>query len=135
MTSLLRPQSRSSGKLAVVIGATSGIGKGCALVEAMEKISSNNDAATGGASAASGLGAKHAFYACNAFSLANVAETAAEIRKNHASVDALVLSQGMATIQEFTPTIDGNDQKLTLHYWSRMAFIHELLPSLRTAAA
>jgi len=35
--------------------------------------------------------------------------------------------------QGFTPTVDGNDEKLTLHYWGRMALISELLPALRAA--
>ena len=37
--------------------------------------------------------------------------------------------------QGFTPTAEGNDQKLTLHYWSRMALATELLPLLRAAPA
>lgn len=43
------------------------------------------------------------------------------------------MSQGMATVQGFTPTVDGNDEKLTLHYWGRMALASELLPHLRKA--
>ena len=45
----------------------------------------------------------------------------------------LVLTQGMATIQGFTPTPEGLDQKLTLHYFSRIAFIEALLPALRNS--
>jgi len=53
----------------------------------------------------------------DAFDLKDVAREAAEVRQKHPVIDVLVLSQGMATVQGFTPTPDGNDQKLTLHYW------------------
>ena len=78
-------------------------------------------------------GNQHEFIACDAFSLQNVAEAAAAIRASRKVVDVLVLSQGMGTIQGFTPTVDGNDEKLTLHYWGRMAIISELLPAIRAA--
>ena len=130
-------------------------------------------------------GGQHEFISCDAFSLQNLAQAAADIRASHKAVDVLVLSQGMATIQVchtntarvrtrtftrrrthknnrtkknphppnhphrktdththththmhtqgFTPTVDGNDEKLTLHYWGRMALISELLPALRAA--
>lgn len=48
-------------------------------------------------------------------------------------IDALVMTQGMATIQKFTPTSEGNDEKLTLHYWSRAAFASCLMPALRSS--
>ena len=49
-------------------------------------------------------------------------------------IDALVMTQGMASIQNFTPTSEGNDEKLTLHFWSRAAFAYELLPALRASS-
>ncbi|KAL3764858.1 hypothetical protein ACHAW5_008474 [Stephanodiscus triporus] len=49
-------------------------------------------------------------------------------------IDALVMTQGMATMQKFKPTVDGNDEKLTLHYWSRAAFASCLLPGLRRSS-
>jgi len=66
------------------------------------------------AASASAAAIKHEFRPCDAFDL-----------------DALVMTQGMATTQSFTPTVDGNDEKLTLHYWSRAAFATALLPALR----
>ena len=43
----------------------------------------------------------------------------------------LVVSQGMATTQGFTPVPEtGLDQKLTLHYWGRVALARALAPSL-----
>ena len=65
-----------------------------------------------------GGGYQHEFRACDAFELGSVKDCAQGIVKDYAAankgVDALVMTQGMATIQGFTPTKDGNDQKLTL---------------------
>ena len=44
------------------------------------------------------------------------------------------MTQGMATTQGFTPTVDGNDQKMTLHYYSRMGMIQSLLPALKQSS-
>jgi hypothetical protein len=77
----------------------------------------------------------HEFRPCDAFDLSQVRECASDIVRDHGGsdggIDALVMTQGMATVQSFTPTIDGNDMKLTLHYWSRMAFASCLLPAMR----
>lgn len=127
---------------AVVVGATNGIGKACAhrlagagfniIAVGRDKpgraealISELNDKSPPNSSPS------HEFRPCDAFSLGAVKECAEGIVKDHGSIDAVVMSQGMATIQSFTPTIDGNDEKMTLHYWSRMAFADLLLPSLR----
>lgn len=53
----------------------------------------------------------------DAFDLKDVARAAAAVKAARPVVDVLLLSPGMATVQGFTPTPDGNDQKLTLHYW------------------
>jgi hypothetical protein len=76
---------------------------------------------------------QHQFRACDAFELNQVKACAESIvqdfeKKN--GIDALVMTQGMATIQSFTPTSEGNDEKLTLHFWSRAAFATCLLPAL-----
>ena len=46
----------------------------------------------------------------------------------------LVMSQGMATIQGYTPTSDGLDQKLSLHYYSRVVLAKALAPLLAKSA-
>jgi len=76
---------------------------------------------------------KHEFRPCNAFELSQVQKCSKEIVNDHKGIDALVMTQGMATIQGFTPTSEANDEKLTLHYWSRAAFANCLLPSLRSS--
>jgi NAD(P)-dependent dehydrogenase (short-subunit alcohol dehydrogenase family) len=135
-------------KTAVVVGATNGIGKAisCRLAhegfnviavgrdkpgraqEVMDQLirCSNNNGEL-----------QHEFRACDAFELKQVKECADSIvqdfeKKN--GIDALVMTQGMATIQSFTPTSEGNDEKLTLHFWSRAAFATCLLPALRASS-
>ena len=76
---------------------------------------------------------KHEFRPCNAFELSQVQQCSQDIVNDHRGIDALVMTQGMATIQGFAPTSEGNDEKLTLHYWSRAAFANCLLPSLRSS--
>ena len=73
----------------------------------------------------------HEFIACNAFSLRDVQLAAKTILAKHDKIDALIMTQGMATTQGFTPTAEGNDEKLTLHYYSRMAWAWLLLPALK----
>jgi hypothetical protein len=70
----------------------------------------------------------HEFRPCDTFSLSQVASCATRIVQDRKTVDAVVMTQGMATIQGFTPTAEGNDEKLTLHYWSRAVFSSMLLP-------
>lgn len=131
-------------KTAVVVGATNGIGKAisCRLArDGFDVIAVGRDkpgrkeevlqhlancAADGNATAST-----HQFYPCDAFSLSQVKSTSQIICQEHKSIDALIMTQGMATIQSFTPTYEGNDEKLTLHYWSRAAFTTCLLPSLQ----
>jgi len=129
---------KCTNKTAVVVGATNGIGQACAhrLAEAgFSIIAVGRDKPGRSESIISDLNAKgggpHEFRACDAFSLKDVKECADGIVKDKKNIDALVMTQGMATIQGFTPTIDGNDEKLTLHIWSRAAFTNQLLPALR----
>ncbi len=129
---------------AVVVGATNGIGKACAnrLAGAGFNVTAVGRDRPGRAEAViselnekspPGSSPSHEFRPCDAFSLRAVKECAEGIVRDHKEIDALVTTQGMATVQSFTPTVDGNDEKITLHYWSRMAFADRLLPSLRTS--
>ncbi|OQR88572.1 FabG domain-containing protein, partial [Thraustotheca clavata] len=55
------------------------------------------------------------------------------IAENYKQLDRLVLTQGILTTQGRKETSEGIDQKLSLHYYSRMAFIQEFLPLLRAS--
>lgn len=156
LTSSAYTAARKSNRTAVVVGATSGIGRACAnrlaeqgynviavgrdrpgraesIIEELNDKSfsslsffamSPNDSGT----------PKHEFYPCDAFLLSVVQSTAKEIKSKHPTIDVLILTQGMATTQGFTPTKEGNDEKMTLHYYSRMAMTLALLPALRQSS-
>ena len=138
-----------SSRTAVVVGATSGIGQACShrlaeqgwkviavgrhregrsqqIIEALDALSPSSDDNN-----TTTTTSRHEFVACDCFSLKDVQRATKEILAEHDTIDALVLTQGMATTQGFTPTIDGNDEKLTLHYFSRIAFSHMFLPALK----
>ncbi len=150
-------------RTAVVIAATSGIGRACAnrlaeqgytviaigrdrpgraasVVQELQSKSRESSANVTSNGDGNGDGdtedslPKHEFHPCDAFSLAAVKKLTEQISSKHDSIDVLVLSQGMATTQGHTPTEEGNDEKLTLHYYSRMAMTLGLLPALRKSS-
>ncbi len=131
-----------AGRHAVVVGGTSGIGHGIAvrLAKGNASVTIVGRDATRGAAVvdemkATGGTGSFRFLPCDAFLLENVRKTAEVIRADTPNLDILVVSQGMATLQGRTETAEGIDQKLALHYYSRMGFVGMLLPSLRAQAA
>ncbi|KAL3902893.1 MAG: hypothetical protein SGARI_005628 [Bacillariaceae sp.] len=153
LTTAAYQRTLSSSRTAVVVGATSGIGEACAhrlaeqgylvvavgrpnksgRAEAVVEALSEKSKQSPGRATTSEIPA-HEFYGCDAFSLADVHKVASDIQTKHPKIDALIMTQGMATTQGFTPTSEGNDQKLTLHFYSRMALIQSLLPALRKSS-
>lgn len=55
------------------------------------------------------------------------------VTKQISAVDILILTQGILTMDGFTPTAEKIDNKLALHYYGRMLFVQELLPLLRSS--
>ena len=70
------------------------------------------------------------FEPIDAFSLKACDAFATRYKESARPLDLLVLTQGMATVQGFTPTAEGLDQKLTLHYYSRVVLARALAPLL-----
>jgi NAD(P)-dependent dehydrogenase (short-subunit alcohol dehydrogenase family) len=130
-------------RTAVVVGATSGIGEaishrlaqqGWAVIAVGRHREGRDEAIVESLKKFSPKDTKHTFVRCDCFSLRDVKKAAQEILSTNKTIDALVVSQGMATTQGFTPTSEGNDEKLTLHYLSRIAFSNLLLPALNKSA-
>ncbi|KAJ3352263.1 hypothetical protein HDU83_008194 [Entophlyctis luteolus] len=135
------------GRHAVVVGGTAGIGLGIArrlaqadysvtivgrnLTRGREIVAEFEQAArkkdSGRASP------KFDFVQCDVSLLTNVAAACEGLRG--APVDTLVLTQGKASMDGRNETLEGLDKKMVLHYFSRMLFVRQLLPSLRQSPA
>uniref|UniRef100_A0A7S0ZHV3 Protochlorophyllide reductase n=1 Tax=Timspurckia oligopyrenoides TaxID=708627 RepID=A0A7S0ZHV3_9RHOD len=116
---------------ALVVGGTSGIGLGIAL-----SLASKGDTVVtiaGRRAQADEIVLRlkelsslpHKFESVDGFELKTLQKLTAE------SVDILIMTQEMATIQGYTPTDDGIDQKLQLHYFSRLYLAKLLAPLMK----
>ncbi|KAH8592998.1 hypothetical protein B0O99DRAFT_628602 [Bisporella sp. PMI_857] len=65
--------------------------------------------------------------------LSEVDRVCAEIRKKESHINLLVQSQGNMNLKGRDENSEGLDRKFTLNFYSRMRFIHNLLPLLTTA--
>ena len=75
-------------------------------------------------------GGRYAFVAADLFLLANAKRCVDALLVEPRPLDLLVQTQGMATIQGFTPSTEGLDQKLCLHVYSRALLASALAPAL-----
>jgi hypothetical protein len=70
------------------------------------------------------------FMQCDASLMKNIQMCANEYISNNDSLDILVLTQGIASMNGYTPTSEGIEQKLAIHYYGRVLFMQMLLPLL-----
>lgn len=126
-------------RMALVVGGTSGIGKGIALALAKRNV----QVTIAGRSAERGqqLVAQlkelsdlpHSFVPVDCFDLESVKSLAENNQSKQ--IDCLIMTQGMATIQGYTPTKNGIDQKLQLHVFSRLYLAKLLAPSMNATGS
>ncbi|EJD55710.1 NAD(P)-binding protein [Auricularia subglabra TFB-10046 SS5] len=130
--------------VAVLVGGTSGVGRGVAEVLAkytkgsahLVLIGRNKSAAD---EIIAGLpapanGGKYEFVQCDVSSMRNVGAVTRELSERLGKINYLVLSAGYLSLAGYTPTEDGVDRKLAVHYYSRFKFARDLVPLLEKAA-
>jgi NAD(P)-dependent dehydrogenase (short-subunit alcohol dehydrogenase family) len=131
-----------AGRSAVVVGGTSGIGRGIAvrLAEANASVTivgrdEKRAAEVLADLARVGGGGKHAFVrVADGSLLANTKSFSESYLREHKTLDVLVLTQGIGTLQGRTETSEGLDVKMATHFFGRMGFVADLLPALRASA-
>ncbi|KAG9026046.1 hypothetical protein FRB95_009480 [Tulasnella sp. JGI-2019a] len=130
--------------VALFVGATAGIGQGT--VEAFARATKGNAhimicgrSKTSADKIIAGLPqtpeSKYEFIECDVSLMKNVTDTVSSIRSRVDTLNYLVLSQGIFIMQAFTPTSEGIDMKLALHFYSRWKFVDGLMPLLERAKA
>jgi len=125
----------------VVVGGTSGIGQGIAMRLARANVSVTivgRDEKRGASiveemkKQATSPEAKFDFIRCDASLVRNVRAFSLEFAKAHSDgIDFLVLSQGIGSISGRSPTVEGIDIKLAIHYYCRIAMVQALIPLLQ----
>lgn len=130
-----------TGKVALVCGATSGIGKGIAYVLAGLKanvaVVARNEQL--GNEVVSDLrkinpNGTYEMLLCDASSMNSIKDCSKKFNAKFDKLNYCVLSQGIATLEGRKETTEGIDTKMALHYYGRMMFIDQLAPILKKTA-
>ncbi|OQR80922.1 FabG domain-containing protein [Thraustotheca clavata] len=123
---------------ALVVGGTSGIGEAIAtrLAQARFNVVVAGRNIDRGNSVVEKLHSKHpkgahSFLPLDAQYVSDIHGLSNEFKH----LDRLVCTQGISTIQARTETREGLDQKMALHYYSRIALAQEFLPLLRQSTS
>lgn len=128
--------------VAVLVGGTSGIGRG--VTQALAKYTNGNahlilvgrnKAAADRIIATLPKGGQYEFVEADVSTMRNVGAVTRELSQRLGKINYLVITSGILSFKGFTPTEDGIDYKLALHYYQRFKFARDLAPLLEKAAA
>jgi NAD(P)-dependent dehydrogenase (short-subunit alcohol dehydrogenase family) len=128
-------------KVALCVGATAGIGKAMALklaeCGASVTIMGRNEKI--GKEIVKELEKKnplgiHNLILCDAMSMRSIKQACNEYKSSVSKLNYVVFTQGIATTQGRTETMEGLDQKMAIHYYGRVMFCLELLDILNQTA-
>ncbi|KAJ6583487.1 NAD(P)-binding protein [Mycena vulgaris] len=130
--------------VAIFVGGTSGIGQGMAEAFARHTKGNAHIVLVGRNRAAAEAilatfpkptapGAKHEFVECDITLMKNVGRVAGELRARIPTINFLVLTPGVMTMNARNETEEGIDRKLAVHYYGRWRFIKDLLPAVESA--
>ncbi|KAJ6533419.1 NAD(P)-binding protein [Mycena vulgaris] len=130
--------------VAIFVGGTSGIGQGMAEAFARHTKGNAHIVLVGRNRAAAEAilatfpkptapGAKHEFVECDITLMKNVGRVAGELRSRIPTINFLVLTPGVMTMNGRNETEEGIDRKLAVHYYGRWRFIQDLLPAVEAA--
>lgn len=126
-----KPQSKVQLTETRVICAPTIVSRPCS----MGRDSVRGDEAVKACQKARGGAGAHEFVHVDAALLSNIRAAAATFSATHDRLDALVLTQSIASMDGRTETAEGIDKKLALHYFGRFEFTEALLPLLRRGPA
>lgn len=129
-----------SGRNAVVTGATAGIGRAIAIDLAKRGanvivVGRSDKGVLDELKQVAPQGA-HRFVSCDLTLVSNTRKCMRDIvdKSSGGVIDVLVLSAGMGTIDSRTETSEGLDQKLALHYYTRVAAVLEVQDALQKSS-
>jgi NAD(P)-dependent dehydrogenase (short-subunit alcohol dehydrogenase family) len=139
-------------KSALIVGGTAGIGAavarrlaaqsvnvvivgrngeaGRAVVMEMEALAKSSASS----SSSSAEPPQFSFIQADVSLLANSRQLAADYQRDHDALHFLVMCPCMASLSGYSPTTEGVDVKLALHYYTRVQLAQSLLPLLRQTA-
>eukprot|EP00603_Paraphysomonas_imperforata_P002364 CAMPEP_0114437164 /NCGR_PEP_ID=MMETSP0103-20121206/13859_1 /TAXON_ID=37642 ORGANISM="Paraphysomonas imperforata, Strain PA2" /NCGR_SAMPLE_ID=MMETSP0103 /ASSEMBLY_ACC=CAM_ASM_000201 /LENGTH=276 /DNA_ID=CAMNT_0001607521 /DNA_START=181 /DNA_END=1011 /DNA_ORIENTATION=+ len=100
--------------------------RGQEIVQQMQQLASAAASTTSEPS----LTPQFSFMQCDASLMKNIQTCVNDYKANNESLDILVLTQGIASMNGYTPTSEGIEQKLAIHYYGRVLFTKLLLPLL-----
>lgn len=134
------------GKVCVVVGGTSGIGKGfcewfamhgaSVVVSGRSKESGAEVVELLGQVAPPGLdpAPQHSFIPVNCLLIGDTRRFVREVQQAHNRLDYLVLTAGTGAMQGRVETAEGIDEKLAVHCYGRMAVVEGFLPLMEKTA-